>query len=126
MSEESLELPAKASVSISLVPISSTRTSNHRVLFERQVLKLGRQVKAMEEKMAAAISDADPGDDPISVPGIGTLAKAFFKASVAAVTAGQPESSKPTESQAIEPVWCKSKVVSRIHAEIWLKDGHVR
>lgn len=33
--------------------------------------------------------------------------------------------SQRKEGAALEPVWFKSKVVSRSHAEIWLKDGQV-
>ncbi|KAH6602329.1 hypothetical protein BASA61_001202 [Batrachochytrium salamandrivorans] len=40
-------------------------------------------------------------------------------------TPPQPDALSALPSKTVETVWFKSKVVSRIHAEIWLKDGQL-
>lgn len=85
-----------------------------RILKEKEFLKLGRQVKGAE---IPHLHFKEPAE--IEIPN----AVAVFEASTqipgneAPVTRGDDEP--------LENLWFKSKVVSRVHAEIWLKGGHV-
>jgi pSer/pThr/pTyr-binding forkhead associated (FHA) protein len=72
-----------------------------RILQERVYLKIGRQVKTAQEKMLNQLVIDDQDLKPL--------------------TPLEPI----TDAKETDPVWFKSKVVSRAHAEIWLKDGQV-
>jgi hypothetical protein len=87
-----------------------------RVLYQRIHVKIGRQVKSPQEKLAAQeqeISPIEANQDTIRVK------DAVF------LNAPSPAQMKELDTISIDPVWFKSKVVSRSHAEIWLKDGQV-
>jgi pSer/pThr/pTyr-binding forkhead associated (FHA) protein len=75
-----------------------------RILQERVYLKIGRQVKTAQEKMLTQLVIDDQDLKPLT-----------------------PLSSVDPviDAKETDPVWFKSKVVSRNHAEIWLKDGQV-
>jgi hypothetical protein len=110
-----------------------------RPLVERATLKLGRQVKSAQEKMMQKI-DAAPVlensrsglDDTLRAP-LNPNPTNFPQTS-SATTGGtnpnqqseKPQSAPTVKDNAVPAVWFKSKVVSRSHAEIWLKDGQVR
>ena len=121
MSQESLNQPMQTPVSVNLKLVPSN-TSNfptlQRVLYEKEFLKIGRQVKSAEEKAAALSSQANPATQAEVEPETPDAPAAFFQNAA-------PEEQKPQHTSQPDPVWFKSKVVSRIHAEIWLKDGQV-
>lgn len=135
MSQQSLvPQPLVNSVNITLISSSSVFDPIERVLFEKEALRLGRQVKTATDNN----EQSELQDTP----------QAFFVASVALETGNNnnkitdaeatveiknqqqdgtsPFPAAPSQPiQKISPVWFKSKVVSRIHAEIWLKGGQV-
>jgi hypothetical protein len=92
--------------------LTSTSTDITRSLVEKQSLKLGRQVKSDPEKdkakdlFNAAVTQELAAGDTLTLTG--KEAKALLE-------------TKEDNSA----VWFKSKVVSRIHAEIWLREGQV-
>jgi flagellar biosynthesis regulator FlaF len=99
-------------------------------------LKLGRQVKSAQEKLQGKLGEMlDSNTNNIQLNN-DTVHQRSNEASSAVdgnasydtpLPLVKPQSaphSKPHNS--IESVWFKSKVVSRSHAEIWLKDGQVR
>ena len=74
-----------------------------RTLHERVYLKIGRQVKTAQEKLLTQLVIDDQDLNPLTP--------------ISAVTI--------LDAKETDPVWFKSKVVSRSHAEIWLRDGQV-
>jgi hypothetical protein len=98
-----------------------------RVLYERIHVKIGRQVKSPQEKLSIQLSNQGL-ESPISPtePGNQDTIRVKTDANVF-LNAPPPPTGKPeiTDITSIDPVWFKSKVVSRAHAEIWLKDGQV-
>lgn len=91
-------------VHLRLVTSSETHT---RILSDRGSLKIGRQVKTPQEKLVGTGEMTDLEQETIHKDG---------------AIASDPI---PTIPSTLTPVWFKSKVVSRSHAEIWLKDGQV-
>ena len=91
----------QSSVSIKLKSLSAADTIE-RIFHELTIVRIGRQVKTdmVEETM-----EEEPQAEQI----------------------GPSPSTTPKTTQLIQPlpIYFKSKVVSRIHAEIWLKDGQV-
>lgn len=96
------------SISIRLVTKQDTV---ERLLAERVCLKLGRQVKTPQEKLLSqlGIENEIEGND----------------ATIRDVEDLKKVEQKSENTDKVSPVWYKSKVVSRAHAEIWLKDGQV-
>jgi hypothetical protein len=93
------------SILIRLIHSSSVADPIERVLVEREALRLGRQVKAPEETQ-----------------------KIFFQLSTSeqiASASPQKEAGANSTVSIASPVWFTSKVVSRIHAELWLRAGQV-
>ncbi|KAJ3417123.1 hypothetical protein HDV05_006982 [Chytridiales sp. JEL 0842] len=105
-----------------------------RELIEGASIKLGRQVKSNEPSTAVSPSnavglpspaDASPNLGAPNRPSIGeeggtTPVSATPRDTVVGVN-GLP----PLPKKTVENVWFKSKVVSRCHAELWLRDGQV-
>ncbi|KAJ3312277.1 hypothetical protein HDV04_003298 [Boothiomyces sp. JEL0838] len=90
-----------------------------RVIPEKVTLKIGRQVKSPQEKLLAQLAGTEDGQDTVRQRADSTPA---FANSVPS----SPEKGGPASTnQNTEPVWFKSKVVSRSHAEIWLKEGQI-
>jgi hypothetical protein len=122
----------KTTVHIQLV---TQNESIERVLHERIHVKIGRPVKSAQEKlllqMAAQEKAADSIPSPTSPIEAGNQDTMRIKGDSNVVFMNapgpgiSPSKEVPEEIVSIDPVWFKSKVVSRSHAEIWLKDGQV-
>ena len=107
--------------------------SIERTLVERVTLKLGRQVKSAQEKLQGKIGEIlDVNSNNIEVNNDTVHRPSNEAADGNASNDTPPPLVKPQSAphskphNTIESVWFKSKVVSRSHAEIWLKDGQVR
>ncbi|KAJ3320790.1 hypothetical protein HDV06_004801 [Boothiomyces sp. JEL0866] len=91
-----------------------------RVIPEKVTLKIGRQVKSPQEKLLAQLAGTEDAQDTVRQRTDST--PTAFANSVPS----SPEKTGPASTnQNTEPVWFKSKVVSRSHAEIWLKEGQI-
>ena len=120
------QIPAEPKKSIQ-INISTPVEEITRILQDRVCIKVGRQVKSPQEKMANLaigglnqdISASSPVSNDIETIGTGFTTPISNRQKLPS-----PESS--TEKLEDLAIWFKSKVVSRSHAEIWYKDGHVR
>jgi hypothetical protein len=100
-----------------------------RLLQERVSVKLGRQVRSALEKAQALEEppeppETQPDEDLVHPRADSTPVHPSFVNALP-----EPNQEKPiTELQNTTDtsVWFKSKVVSRSHAEIYLKDGQVK
>jgi hypothetical protein len=106
--------------------LATSSESIERTLVERVTLKLGRQVKSAQEKLQGKIEDqlenSDVNNDTVHRRSIDV---SFPDADTQAIILKPQSASHCKPINTIESVWFKSKVVSRSHAEIWLKDGQV-
>lgn len=124
MPEDSISpLLTRSTVQLRLGTVTETI---ERVLYERVNLKIGRQVKSAIEKQGAL-------DQPVSPPpiisnvdqeNVDTVRIRADSTPVHPTFMNAPEEKTAPIANA-ESIWFKSKVVSRSHAEIWLKDGQV-
>lgn len=87
------------------------------------VVKLGRPVKSKEEKERERQQQGE-SDDGNNQEGDNDAA-ASAKAEASAQPSGSMTVAQGKNGRTIQYVWFKSKVVSRTHAEIWLKDGQL-
>jgi hypothetical protein len=107
-----------------------------RNLVDRVHVKVGRQVKTVQEKLLLQLA-AEEGNQETPVDGMNqdtlhplrTDAQAAIQTTfMNAPNGASPEKPASPTSNTVsnnEAIWFKSKVVSRSHAEIWLKDGQV-
>lgn len=114
----------KKSIQINIITTNEEIT---RVLRDRVCLKIGRQVKSPQEKLATGNLPQDDSPTSPASPGgmndIETIGAGFSTPIGNRQKLPSPDSS--TEKLEDLAIWFKSKVVSRAHAEIWYKDGHV-
>jgi hypothetical protein len=134
MEDDKLAAPApRTTVHIQLV---TQNESIERVLHERIHVKIGRPVKSTQEKLLLQMAAQEKANDSIPSPtspieaGNQDTMRIKGESNLMFMNAPGPGMS-PTKEAAeeivsIDPVWFKSKVVSRSHAEIWLKDGQVK
>jgi pSer/pThr/pTyr-binding forkhead associated (FHA) protein len=113
-----------------------------RTLEDRVCIKIGRQVKSPQEKLLMIANselaqeqnslaspvpiEVQEGDHNGTVRGRELDATVFQNSLTPETTPTKNEvPSVVDEGSKGSPIWFKSKVVSRSHAEIWYKDGHV-
>ena len=124
MSAENLSLEIHQSLmnrAVRLHLITSSE-SIERTLAERVTLKLGRQVKSAQEKLLGKageqLENSELNND--------TVRKRSIDGTYPDADTQEPQSIPHSKTiNTISSLWFKSKVVSRSHAEIWLKDGQV-
>jgi hypothetical protein len=113
--------PNASSKAIAIKLITNSETIE-RLIPERVVIKIGRQVKSPQERMLGQLGLLEQeNNETAHNTKIDTAA--FSNRLPELPDKAAPQTSK-LQSQ-VEAVWFKSKVVSRSHAEIWVKDGHV-
>ncbi|KAJ3271606.1 hypothetical protein HDV01_006476 [Terramyces sp. JEL0728] len=103
-----------------LLKLITEREIIERVIPEKVTLKIGRQVKSPQEKLLSQLGGTEEAQDTVRQRADSTPTAFANSAPSSPEKAGPASSNKNTE-----PVWFKSKVVSRSHAEIWLKDGQI-
>jgi hypothetical protein len=98
---------------------TSSDEVHSRTLQDRVAIKIGRQVKAnMDKNQSNQINkDAMLSSNEL-IRQLDDAPKMNIAQEDTAVAVNPPKLDT-------EPLWFKSKVVSRSHAEIWLKDGQV-
>ena len=102
-----------------------------RVLEDRICLKIGRQVRGPQDKLASLAISESPVQNGQMSPSSPTQANEAETPNTGyntpATVRGSAPPSPESSNEKLEnlSIWFKSKVVSRSHAEIWFKDGHV-
>ena len=84
-------------------------------LVEGMVIKLGRQVKTEDPPLSLQSQELNEALDRTNL----------LDSSANVDAATKPSSPGKTTVNFVEREWFKSKVVSRVHAELWFKDGLV-
>ncbi|KAI8902793.1 hypothetical protein BC833DRAFT_616325 [Globomyces pollinis-pini] len=120
--------PDKQTIVVKLITHNDTI---ERVLQERIGIKLGRQVKSPQDKALGQLVSAEAENQearqtndttPMNPALPGDLIPSQFANSV---EPNEKYEIPVEEKNSTEAVWFKSKVVSRSHAEFWLKDGQI-
>jgi hypothetical protein len=135
MSDESKSVDSLTDNSAVQLRLISLNGMISRILKERVSVKLGRQVRTAQEKLQAQAQEQNQnnnnpaesiGDGELNARPDTTLDETMFHNSSINTPAEEMKAPVDKLNNTDEcAVWFKSKVVSRAHAEIWLKDGQV-
>ena len=109
------QTPSNNQCSVACLRLTTSTEVIERNLYDRtrETVKFGRQVKTAQEKLQGQTPpEGNEGFETVS-----------GQAGVTLSTALSSQIAQTAITNTSEPVWFKSKVVSRSHAEIWFKDG---